>query len=613
MKEIGRFFGSALAALCVVLVSTIAWGQPIPTPTQGVACDHWARPIELTLAPGQELSLGRLVEVVAEDMPPAAAQSSAAARDITVPRLASRAGSTHAESVVSLVGAIYAGSDSTTRQAIVSVAIEAIRHAGPTRLKLDEFYTYCDGPPREGGSQERVPTAGRFCPDGTPIKRAHRARMLSRDFSGDLLTGSFPTGQPGDDFTSWTHYPGHTLRAFLRSSRSNQAYTLVVNRAYNATHHPRPGAHLCRELPSLVQGAPPTDVAGKTALFQNVGTWLSATVLEGDLTTAAWATSFAPTVYARAAGLEALGLCEGRERQALIERNQARDATLLAQGQTRAAEGRAAKFFTALITTIIVATVFIIVMFFSLRRWAKRQVEAVIRDAKALLDTKFLEGAKHGAATIWASIKPEIVELSRLAKVYVPSTESVGQPFKVDDLGKLVDDACAAPEELMRSLRTAMSELLNDKFGITVSPPVSGQRLSIEAVSFVENAVTSVKELVEFIHEVCQGEDAPFGESASASQIDKARGMLVGLVIAIRKMADTLEGKDVSASTVATEKTALRGEPVLPLLARITKLITELREQLEGLEERLAAQTGGSTNVISIVRTGETPLGTRKR
>ena len=83
-----------IVGLSVILLTTFVWGQPAseaPRVTQAQACNHWSQPIGITIRQENRLSVGRLVQIAAEDLPSGIATSMVQSREFTVPRLVTTA------------------------------------------------------------------------------------------------------------------------------------------------------------------------------------------------------------------------------------------------------------------------------------------------------------------------------------------------------------------------------------------------------------------------------------------------------------------------------------------------------------------------------------------
>lgn len=305
-----------LAALLALMLCTVtASAQPVTSPltTRAEACGQWAEPLTIEIPPDRRVAMGRLVELVAEDV--SNAQFRAAlplpAGEFPYTRLATRPPrAMHATSLAALVGSIYTGGTIEVRQAIVRRLRDVIRRAGMTYTSIEEKRFCCLTRTSTGERLCEMPV-NMTCTNGLPPSLVSRNRYLRSGFQDNFYAESFVAGDSFDR-SDWRSAPGYGFRVFLKPGR--RPFIMNIARVHSAEQHPRPAAALCRELPLLAAAPPPTDAVAKECIFSRMADLAAKTIAEGDLTAAIWATHVVREVSIRVADLEALGHAQAETR-----------------------------------------------------------------------------------------------------------------------------------------------------------------------------------------------------------------------------------------------------------------------------------------------------------
>ncbi len=303
-----------LAALTALCICATAWGQPMPAPivTEAQACGQWSEPLTIELPSDRRISIARLVELVAEDVSNAQFQTAlfAAHDGFPLTRMRTREPhSMHGDSLVVMVANIVPTADEATRDAITARVRQILMHAGSGRISIEEDRMCCVVRNADGTRSCDTPVGG-FCADGHPQQRISRNRFLRPSETTDnFFTGSYISGGPEVDRSSWRSESGYSFRVFVKPG--SHPLTINLARVYDTEHHPRPAAVLCRELHSLKDAPPPSDAASKERIFARMAELTTATIAEGEINAAIWATGVVRDVSARVADLEALRRSEG--------------------------------------------------------------------------------------------------------------------------------------------------------------------------------------------------------------------------------------------------------------------------------------------------------------
>lgn len=297
---------TALTALCICAV---AWAQPMPAPTvtEAQACGQWVEPLTLELPSDRRIWIARLVELVAEDVSNTQSRAAlfAARNAFPLSRMRTREPrDMHGDSLVAMVASVVPSGDVATRAAIVARIRQILMHAGSGRISIEEKRACCFTRNPDGTRTCQSPTGG-FCEGGGLPQLTSRNRFLRpSDATDNFFAGSYVSGGPEVDRTSWRGEPGYSFRIFVKPG--SRPLTINLERVYDAEHHPRPAAVLCRELHALIDAPPPSDAASKERIFARMAELTTATIAEGEINAAIWATNVIRDVSARVADLEAL-------------------------------------------------------------------------------------------------------------------------------------------------------------------------------------------------------------------------------------------------------------------------------------------------------------------
>ena len=333
----------AMVAIVVgILNPNPAWAQA----SQEAACGPWNEPMAFSVPRGAKVSIGRVVEMTAEDLTSGQASQAHSPAQFPFQRLASRApASSSVTTVAALVAAVYTGGDASVTANLVREITNTISHLGLTRISIEEGWLWCPmtdaltGAPimdPATGRQRRVSPTSATCTDGLPPRQGARSRMLARSFAGDFYEGStvaWVNHQAPPDYRAWR---GYSLRVSIKSG------AVSVPRVYDARQHPRPGAQLCRRLPEIArEAAHANSAAAQRAIFDEQSRLIAAAISEADLPVAIWATAFtAAVVNPTVARTDATAGCEAREtelRAIISERDgtiRGRDGTIRGRDAT---------------------------------------------------------------------------------------------------------------------------------------------------------------------------------------------------------------------------------------------------------------------------------------
>ncbi len=305
----------AMVACVVGLFPNSAWAQ---VPDQAAACDFRSQPLPITLSPGQRgrVSIGRIVEILAEDLTPAQTAQALVPSQFVFPRLVTRAPTSYnVSTVAALVAAIYIGGDQAVSANLVRQITALIKRLGPNRVSLEEVWRSCNQLNVTTGLVEQVRSTGGLCADGTLAVQGTRSRTLLPSFDGDFYSGSSPQWVGGRTPVDHHGWYGHSLRVNLKGFDRTTPFSFSIPRVYGADNYPRPGAQLCKRLPELAIAARnATDSAAQRAIFGEQGNLIDAAAAEGDMLAVRWANAFTNgTVNPTVARTDATAGCEQRE------------------------------------------------------------------------------------------------------------------------------------------------------------------------------------------------------------------------------------------------------------------------------------------------------------
>ncbi|GEM_PF-6184188 len=573
------------ALIALLLCTSVLSAQPV---TQAQACHPWSEPIQITIRQGDRLSVGRLIQIVAEDLPSDVATSAAQSQEFSIPRLVPVAEGrlpSHGESVSALVATIYPRLDRSIRAAITAAVVVAINSARQDRVSMDESYNYCPVA-TAAGAIEHVPARGVFCDDGRMVRRAHRSRLLS-DFHGDFSTGSFPIRE--DTTHPWKDLPGHYLHVFLRTGRSSELfYTMNVNRVYGPHNHPRPGAQLCRLLPSYLNGttALPQDANGRTALLSNLLQLATIANAEGDRAAHDWVLDELKTFIPRIFDNAALG---AREQETAQANQRTRDGEVR-QGRAEG-EKRRAKIETAQARRdskvwgglIVIMAALILAVF---QKHCNNKIKAGLEQAQQSIETayqgieeklkeRFEEGKASGVIQLWNSLGHELQQLLDLAKVNVADHHPAAASLRAIQPHDLAVHVRAAPKTFFEMIHGVFASVLDG----------TSDRLRREALeenarlktrvaqdgdknSSLESLLTRVSDTIDTVSLACAGERAGRNQSLTAARIAEFKQMILTIIVSVREMTRIgAEEKEVSEATVViSEDQALQGKPLVDIM-----------------------------------------------
>lgn len=348
MQKLGMSLAMAIAmAVLLTLVGlraniAIVWAQPArsttrpapratgtlaerPTVTQPQACGYLTQPLSISLPANSRRDPKHIVTVLGEDLSPTQTPNAlASGLPSNVTRLATRdvTSTINADTVASIVAAVYIGGDEVVRAALVERLTQMVVSLGPDRVSINESRARCyvNEDPATHQPVMAIPTVpvlptrsatGTTCPANMHLGVQSRSRYLRGPFAGDFVAGSVVSG--GRDFTSWANSMGRHVDVTFRT-RANP-FNIAFARVYDASSHPRPGARLCKRLPELVEKARTAHASNvKDEVLVEQSTLINAAISEGDLLVAMWATSFSSTNVSRTlAGVASTAECEQRE------------------------------------------------------------------------------------------------------------------------------------------------------------------------------------------------------------------------------------------------------------------------------------------------------------
>ncbi len=492
----------ALAVAFVLMTSvnfiTTVGAQALPVVSQEAACGPWNQPLNIAIPARQRVSIGRIVEMLAEDCTNAQAALAQAPAQLPFPRLATRDRTSSGVSTVeALVNAVYAGNNEAVKAALIREVTSMIRRLGPNRLSLEETWLWCpvvdaSGAPIldavTGRPRHISPTSG-VCADGSIPRTGSRSRMLTNSFAGDFYADSmvpWTNGRAPVDYHGWR---GHSLRVTIKNGSA-----FSIPRVYTADNHPRPGAQLCRRIPQLVdEAATATSSTAKQAVLDEQARLTTAAIAEGDLPTAMWATMFAASaVNPAVANLAVTRDCEAREsvlQGQLATANRRIDALT---GQLKAALARGNSWRTNANVGygfLMVATALFIIFVLrtrsamdkSTQSWQKR-VSAAATDAKN---------------QFWNGLEFELSQMVSAVHGFLPAGESLTWARSFDGVPSIARVTADDPNGFFHNLRTAFATALNARKASSTPPalPPSGTQPaagsnpppSTTPISYVDN------------------------------------------------------------------------------------------------------------------------------